>query len=98
MPTFGRLPRFAADWKRLELADRDRFRRSARDFRDDLSGAQGFRKGLRVKRVQGAPGEVWEMTFAPNVRATWQYGPEIRPGEPHVIWRRIGTHDIFGNP
>jgi hypothetical protein len=38
------------------------------------------------------------MTFAPNGRATWQYGLEIRPDEPHVIWRRIGTHEIFRNP
>jgi hypothetical protein len=38
------------------------------------------------------------MTFAPSGRASWQYGLEIRPGEPHVIWRRIGTHEIFRNP
>jgi hypothetical protein len=38
------------------------------------------------------------MTWAPNGRATWQYGPEQRPGERHVIWRRIGTHDIFRAP
>jgi hypothetical protein len=38
------------------------------------------------------------MTWASNGRATWQYGPEQRPGERHVIWRRIGTHDIFRAP
>jgi len=26
------------------------------------------------------------------------YGEEIRPGEPHVIWRRAGTHDLFRQP
>jgi hypothetical protein len=31
-------------------------------------------------------------------RATFEYGDEVRPGEPHVIWRRVGTHDIFGDP
>ncbi len=45
--------------------------------------------------VQGAPG-VFEMTWAKDGRATWQYGPEQRPGTPHVIWRRIGGHAIFG--
>lgn len=56
-----------------------------------------FRRGLRVKAIQGAPG-IFEMTWAPNGRATFQYGEERRPGEPHVIWRRIGTHGIFGRP
>jgi hypothetical protein len=50
-----------------------------------------------VKRVEGTR-DVWEMTWAPNGRATWHYGPEQKPGEPHVIWRRIGTHEIFDRP
>ncbi|WP_267887199.1 hypothetical protein [Thermobifida halotolerans] len=37
------------------------------------------------------------MTWAPDGRATWQYGEERVPGKPHVIWRRVGTHAIF-NP
>ena len=56
-----------------------------------------FRRGLRVKAVQGAPG-VFEMSWAPDGRATYQHGDERRPGEPHIIWRRIGTHDIFVHP
>jgi hypothetical protein len=63
----------------------------------DLRFRQGFRRGLRVKRVQGTA-DVWEMTWAPDGRATWQYRPEQLPGEPHVIWRRIGTHSIFRQP
>jgi hypothetical protein len=38
------------------------------------------------------------MTWAADGRATFEYGQEIRPGEPHIIWRRIGTHDIFRQP
>ena len=38
------------------------------------------------------------MTWAPDGRATWQYGEEKIPGIKHVIWRRIGTHDIFSPP
>ena len=60
-------------------------------------GPQSFPPGLRVKRVQGAVG-VWEITFAPDGRATFEYGPEIRPGEVHVIWRRVGTHDVLSDP
>ncbi|HEY8637632.1 MAG TPA: hypothetical protein VIL64_00215 [Solirubrobacteraceae bacterium] len=66
-------------------------------FVTDLRAGQRFRPGLRVKRVQGYAG-VWEMTWAPDGRATFQYGDEIVHGEPHIIWRRIGTHDVFRRP
>ena len=56
-----------------------------------------FRPRLRVKGVQGAPG-VFEMTWADDGRATWQYGDPVVEGEPHVIWRRIGGHAIFRSP
>ena len=66
------------------------------EFVVDLKAGR-FRSGLRVKRVQATAG-VWEMTWAPNGRATFEYGNERRAGEPHVIWRRVGTHDIFERP
>ncbi|MGI8596480.1 MAG: hypothetical protein ACR2LY_04255 [Thermoleophilaceae bacterium] len=53
--------------------------------------------GLRVKGVQGHP-RVFELTFAPDGRATFEYGPEQRPGEAHIVWRRIGDHSIFRAP
>jgi hypothetical protein len=59
--------------------------------------SQSFAPQLRIKRVQGEP-DIWEMTWAPDGRATFAYGPEKVPGHPHVIWRRIGTHDILRRP
>jgi hypothetical protein len=41
---------------------------------------------------------VWEISWAADGRATFNYGDEVIPGERHIIWRRIGTHDIFDNP
>jgi len=38
------------------------------------------------------------MTWAPDGRATFEYGTEVRPGEPHVTWRPIGTYAIFRRP
>jgi hypothetical protein len=38
------------------------------------------------------------MTWAPDGRATFEYGDEIQPGEAHIIWRRIGTHSVFRQP
>jgi len=56
-----------------------------------------FTPALRVHRVQGAAG-VWEITFAADGRATFEYGNEVIAGEPHVIWRRVGTHDVLAEP
>ena len=38
------------------------------------------------------------MTYAPDGRATFAYGDEVVPGEPHIIWRRVGTHDVLSEP
>lgn len=50
-----------------------------------------------MKGVQGASG-VFEMTWASDGRATFSYGNTIMSGKPHIVWRRIGTHDIFKRP
>ena len=97
MPTFERLPRFDKDWAGLSPAEQQRFRRAVASFITDLSAGRPFRQGLRVKRVKSTS-DAWEMTFAPDGRATWQYGREIRLGEPHVVWRRVGSHTIFKRP
>ncbi|HEY7270918.1 MAG TPA: hypothetical protein VH951_13920 [Dehalococcoidia bacterium] len=96
MPTHEELPEFWRDLAGLSPEQRRAFRSAVSRFAADLTRGW-FRAGLRVKHVQGHQG-VWEMTWAPDGRATFQYGPEIMPGEPHVIWRRIGTHDIFREP
>ena len=96
MPTYDEDSRFWSDYPRLTPEQRTLFRRAVAKFVEDLEAGQ-FRKGLRVKRVQGHPG-VWEMTWADDGRATFEYGDALIPGEPHIAWRRIGTHDIFPNP
>ncbi|WP_327677694.1 hypothetical protein [Kitasatospora sp. NBC_00458] len=42
--------------------------------------------------------DVRELTWAPDGRATFGYGTPLQPGDPHIVWRRIGTHEIFGRP
>lgn len=98
MPTFETTNRFDKDWADLEPEDRLRFKEAVKQsFVPDLASGGRFRAGLRVKGVQGTDG-VMEMTWAPNGRATWQYGNELNEGHRHIIWRRIGTHDIFPHP
>lgn len=96
MPTFETLPRFTTDLQHLTPAQRQRFRRVVREaFVPDLRTGC-FRPGLRVKRVRCAPG-VYEMTWAPDGRATWSYGRERIAG-PHIVWHRVGTHSILDRP
>ena len=96
MPTYGWLARFRADFDRLTPSQQAAFLQAVEQFVDDLRVGAGFRKGLRIKGVKGASG-IYELTWADDGRATFQYGPEITNGEPHVVWRRVGTHDIFKN-
>ena len=98
MPTYERLPDFSDDWEHLTLEQKRQFRVAVRKFIEDLKAGGGIRASLRVMPLHGNSG-VWEMTWEGNDgRATFSYGLEIRPGERHVIWRRIGTHKIFENP
>lgn len=95
-PTYDQAHSFKRDLATLSPRRRELFLIAVKKFRADLTAGQ-FRKGLRVKRVQGVSG-IFEMTFAPDGRATWQFGDEVIDGEPHIIWRRIGTDDIFNRP
>ena len=95
MPTWERTSRFDRDWDLLSAADRARFRRVLRIFVTDLRSGQ-LRAGLRVKRFEGTD-TVFEMTRAPDGRATFEYGIG-GPAGPHVIWRRVGRYDILRHP
>jgi len=96
VPTFEALRRFGHDYDRLTREQKVQWQRAVRRFVAGLKSGR-LDPALRVKRVQGRPG-VWEISWAPDGRATFHHGEEVHPGEPHVVWRRIGTHDIFGRP
>jgi hypothetical protein len=97
MPTHEEDPRFWRDWALLPPDQRRQFAKAVRKMVQDLKVGQGFRKGLRIKGVQGSPG-VFELTWADDGRATFSLGASIQPGDPHIVWRRIGSHDILNNP
>jgi hypothetical protein len=59
-------------------------------FEPDLAVSdRPFRPALRVRQLAGCPG-VFEMTWSDDGRATFSYGAERMPGQPHVIWRQVG--------
>jgi hypothetical protein len=95
VPTYERLLRFDRDYASLSAEQKSAFKDAIRKFVADLERGQGFRKGLRVKGVQGSPG-LFEMTWAADGRATFSYGRSLRQDEPHIVWRRVGGHGVIG--
>jgi hypothetical protein len=89
VPTYAWLARFRADFERLTPTQQAAFLIAVEQFVEDLRRDRTFRKGLRVKGIQGATG-IFEMTWAPNGRATFGFGDSGIDGEPRVIWRRVG--------
>lgn len=98
MPTWSFQPRFQRDMAKLDRSARAKFQQVVREQFVPGLRSGSFPEVLVVKRVQATREKVWEMRWAPDGRATFQYGDERIPGEPHVIWRRVGTHDVFRNP
>jgi hypothetical protein len=98
MPTYAWLARFGSDFARLSPEQQAAFLVAVQQFVDDLNrDDRVFRNGLRVRGIQGATG-ILEMTWAPDGRATFEYGDELAAGTPHIIWRRVGSHDVFKRP
>lgn len=89
-PTFSVSARAAREYAHLNGQNRTRFTVARRAFVEALrTDPSALPPSLRVKRVQGHAG-IWELTWAADGRATFEYGDEQSPGEPHVCWRRIG--------
>lgn len=98
MPTHAEEPLFQREFAPLPLARQRRFRRAVKATVADLRVGRPFRKSLRVRPLDGHP-DIYEMTWEmPNGRATFHYSPSITAGERHVVWRRIGGHEIFARP
>jgi hypothetical protein len=93
VPTYQRSPRFKQDWKQLTPADQQLFKEALKEFIKGVPTGQ-FPSQLGVKQFKRKR-DVWEMSWGKNRRATFSYGEEQKPGERHIIWRRIGTHAIY---
>jgi len=98
VPTYDLPEQVLREFRKLPLEGQRRFLRALGEFVRALrEQPPAFPPRLRVKRVQGHPG-VWELSFAPDGRATFEYGEERSPGDPHVVWRRVGDHSILRSP
>ena len=97
MPTYDLDPRFGRDFDRSSRSQQRAFRAAVALLVADFRAGRAASPQLRMKAVQGHDG-VFEISFAPDGRASFHFGAEVRPGHQHIVWRRIGTHDIFRNP
>jgi len=98
MPTHEEFTQFLREFYAQPPDKQEQFLKAVEKMVSDLRSGHPFRPGLRVKAVQGHPG-VFKMTWEKtDGRATFEFGAEVRAGEPHIIWRRIGGHEIFNNP
>ncbi len=98
MATYDADEAFYREFDRLTPDGRRRFLEAVAQLVEALGKRPpAYPPRLRVKRVQGHSG-VWELSFAADGRATFEYGDEITPGEAHVVWRRIGDHSILRAP
>lgn len=95
MPTYDVTERFWTDWRRLTPDQQAAFMAAREHFVSDLRAGRAFRRSLRVKGVRGQRG-MYEMTWAGDGRATFVYGQSRRGGEAHIMWARIGGHEVIG--
>lgn len=97
-------PKFDRDFKKLKREHQVLFLEAQEKFViefEQLLLNKSFKsvsKKYRVKVLRNTS-EIWEMTWSfsrPDGRATFHLD-EI-DGEPVIVWRRIGSHEIFMQP
>ena len=97
MPTYDEVPRFWRDWAALSPEEQKQFRLAVEQIVDDMKAKRPFRNGLRVRAFHNIPG-AFEMRWSDEGRALFKYGTSPHQGDTHIIWLRVGTHDIYDHP
>jgi len=98
MPTFDRLALFKREYRRLTPEQQARFRAAVAKLVAALKQTPPALLGDPLVHPLAGHRGVYELRFAPDGRATFTFGAAVREGQPHIIWRRIGTHDVLREP
>jgi hypothetical protein len=64
---------------------------------DLRAGAGRFHPSFRVHRID-ARRSVWSLRFGADLRATFSYGTPHHESDTHIVWRRIGRHNVYREP
>jgi len=94
MPTYERSAEFLRDLARLTPAQRKQFEAAVRAMIEDLKANQPFRASLHIERFHRRP-DAFEMRWAGDGRALFEFGQSPIQGEAHIIWLAVGTHNIY---
>jgi hypothetical protein len=97
VPTYSFEPRFGREFARLDATAARAFLRAKNRFVAALKAGRPFEAGLGIAEMTGHPG-IFEFHFSDGGRATFHYGNDGRGPAAHVIWRRIGGHEIYREP
>jgi len=98
VPTFDRLALFKREYRRLTPEQQARFKVAVAKLIAALSQTPPRMPGEPLVNPLAGHRGVYELRFAPDGRATFTFGASVREGQPHVIWRRIGGHDVLDRP
>jgi hypothetical protein len=94
VPTYEETNRFNSEYNRLSADKQALFNQARKEWVAALKAHRAPPARLGIRRFLSIEG-MYEFHFAPNGRALFRYGPEKQSGEPHIIWERIGGHDIY---
>lgn len=97
MPTYAWQARFMREYRALARQDKVAFRRAKDRFVAVLRMDRPPEAGLGIAEMAGHPG-VYEFRYSASGRARFSYGTTARGSDAHVIWRRIGGHEIYREP
>ncbi len=98
------LESFRGDFARLPAEHRTLFLHMLRTYflpaiaAGSFSGTPSWPKRLRIHRLSNS--EIYSLTWnfsSPDGRATFHLD-KIDDGEPPLVWRRVGDHDIYRHP
>jgi len=98
VPTFDRLALFKREYRRLTPEQQARFKVAVAKLIAALSQTPPRVPGEPLVNPLAGHRGVYELRFAPDGRATFTFAAAVRDGQPHVIWRRIGGHDVLDRP
>ena len=97
MPTYCVDPRFSRELARLSPAQLRAFLRAKDRLVAALKAERHLDAGLGVHQLHDHPG-ISEFRFSAGGRATFRYGTSERGDAAHIVWRRIGGHEIYREP
>jgi len=96
MPYYTSLPTFDREFKKLTAEEKLAFMATVRKLIQSLSSGQGIPGLPLIRKLSGY--NLYELRWAADGRATFEYAYDSTLQANKVIWRRVGDHSVLNNP